>query len=142
MADTSPGMLAVVRDKITASGARNVEARHVDLVKGHTLYEQYDLVCTLMTLHHIADTDEILRSFHDVLTAGGTVCISDLDKEDGTFHGEGFTGHNGFDREDLAHRLTQAGFVSPDFTTADEITKQTERGLRSFPVFLAVARKA
>ena len=142
MADTSPGMLAVVRDKIAASGARNVEARHIDLVEGHMLYERYDLVCTLMTLHHIADTDEILRSFHDVLTPGGTVCICDLDKEDGAFHGEGFTGHNGFDREDLARRLTQAGFVSPDFTTVDEITKQTERGPRTFPLFLAVARKA
>jgi 2-polyprenyl-3-methyl-5-hydroxy-6-metoxy-1,4-benzoquinol methylase len=142
LADTSPGMLAVVRDKIAASGARNVEARHVDLVKGHTLYARYDLVCTLMTLHHITDTDEILRNVHDVLAAGGRVCISDLDKEDGAFHGVGFTGHNGFDREDLARRLRQAGFVNPEFTTIDEITKHTDRGLRTFPLFLAVARKA
>ena len=48
--------------------------------------ERFDLVYTLMTLHHIPDTAKILGSFQALLQPGGVLCIADLDKEDGSFH--------------------------------------------------------
>ena len=140
-ADSSREMLAVVREKIAAANAANARTVHLDLSAGVLPEERYDLVCTLMTLHHVADTEALLRRFHDVLSAHGIVCIVDLDTEDGAFHGPGVQVHNGFDREDLAGQLERAGFVSVHITTACEITKETRGGPRRFPLFLATATR-
>lgn len=142
LADTSREMLAVLREKIAATGATNMTPVQLDLLGGPLPGERYDLVCTLLTLHHIPDTAAIVQRFHDLLAPGGTVCISDLDEEDGSFHGRGFTGHKGFDRAELGAKLERAGFRDVRFTTPHTIVKETESGRRSFPVFLAIARRA
>jgi len=141
LADSSREMLAVVREKVEASGASNVTAMHLDLAAGPPPPSRHDLVCTLLTLHHIADVDDVLRKFSALLVSGGTLCVSDLDAEDGAFHGKGFTGHDGFDRGDLAARLERAGFVGVRFSTVGAIGKDTEQGPRTFPLFLAVAQR-
>ena len=66
---------------------------------------------------------------------------ADLDAEDGSFHGPGFTGHHGFRRQDVAAQLHAAGFRDAGITTVLEIEKQTAAGIRRFPVFLAIARR-
>ncbi len=139
LADTSSEMLAVLRDKIAASGARNMAPIELDLVNGPLPDARYDMVCTLLALHHIPDTSAIVGKFHDVLVPGGMVCISDLDTEDGSYHGRGFTGHNGFDRAALGRILERAGFRNVRFTTPHRITRETEGGTRVFPLFLAIA---
>lgn len=141
LADSSREMTAVAREKIVALGAANVRAVELDLASAEPPADRYDLVCTLLTLHHVADTAALLRRFHDALRPGGIVCISDLDAEDGSFHGPGFTGHHGFRREDVAAQLRAAGFRDAGITTVLEIEKQTAAGVRRFPVFLAVARR-
>ncbi len=142
LADTSREMLAVLREKIAAAGAGNMEPVLLDLLAGPPPDPRYDAVCTLLTLHHIADTDAILRRFHEVLSPGGVACISDLDAEDGSFHGAGFDGHDGFDRGDLGARLERAGFVDVRFSTPHAIVKRTASGeQRTYPLFLAIARK-
>jgi hypothetical protein len=95
-----------------------------------------------MTLHHIPDTDAILRRFHAVLARGGRLCIADLDTEDGSFHGAGFDGHRGFDRSELAAKARAAGFASAEFSTACEMDKPVDGRPRRYPIFLMVARKA
>ena len=140
-ADTSREMLAVVEEKIIRSGATNATVMKLDLAEGAPPGTRYDLVCTLMTLHHIPDLDGILGAFHALLAPGGVLCISDLDAEDGSFHGSGFHGHRGFQRDDLAARLQGAGFGSARFSTPCEVRKDTEAGPRTFPLFLAVARR-
>ena len=45
-----------------------------------------------------------------LLNAGGFLAIADLYEEDGSFHGEGFTGHNGFDPENLSEILRKNRF--------------------------------
>jgi len=142
LADSSREMLAVVHEKLQAAGATNVTPVFLDLAAGPPPQAQYDLICTLLTLHHIADVDDVLRRFSALLVSGGTLCVSDLDAEDGSFHGPGFDGHNGFDRVDLGARLGRAGFRDVRFTTVDHVTKATGAGPRSFPLFLAVAEKA
>lgn len=141
LADSSREMLAVVREKIQARGASNLAPLELDLAAGPTLQARYDLVCTLLTLHHIADVDGVLGKFLELLAPGGVLCISDLDAEDGSFHGPGFTGHHGFDRGDLGARIERAGFRNVRFTTVHEVEKVTGAGARSFPLFLAIAER-
>jgi ubiquinone/menaquinone biosynthesis C-methylase UbiE len=138
--DTSAGMLEVLREKIAAQGVTNMTVREGDLLAGALPGERYRLVYTSMTLHHIPDTDAILRAFHALLERGGYLCVADLDREDGTFHGPEVPVHHGFDRDDLARRAEQAGFDDVRFETVFEIAKDIAGETRRYPVFLMVAR--
>ena len=64
-----------------------------------TIYGEgsFDLIYTLMVLHHVGDVETIIRKFRGLLNPGGYLAIADLYSEDGSFHGEGFSGHMGFD---------------------------------------------
>ncbi len=142
LADSSGEMLAVAREKLQASGAANVDVVELDLASGVVPDLRFDVVCTLLVLHHVGDTDELLRRFHAILEPGGYVCVSDLDSEDGSFHGRSFGGHNGFDRLRLAASLARAGFEDVRFETAFEIRKGPPGAERTYPAFLAVGRRA
>ena len=137
LADSSEGMLAALAEKIAAAQDDALVPLKLDLAKDPVPAERFDLVYTLMTLHHVADVDAALRAFHVLLRDGGHVAVADLDAEDGSFHGPDENVHRGFDRADLARRLEAAGFADVAFATPFEIAK----GDRLYSVFLAVARK-
>lgn len=139
LADTSEGMLEIVREKITALETEDAEALLLDLTTDPPPTERYDLIVTLMTLHHIEDTDMILRRFRTLCGVGAHLCVVDLDREDGSFHGAGFTGHHGFDRRELAAAARRAGFHPIAFDTVHEMTRETENGTQHFPLFLMTA---
>lgn len=141
LADTSTGMLQVLREKIAARGLEKMQPLALDLLSDPLPEERYDLIYSAMTLHHIADTDLILRRFHQILNETGYLCIADLDREDGAFHGPGFEGHKGFDRNELAARAAREGFGDIAFSTVFEVEKEIDGARRSFPVFLMTARK-
>lgn len=142
LADTSEGMLKVLQEKIATMGAANMAPLRLDLLADPLPASRFDLVCSLMTLHHIADTQGILRKFHEVLAPGGWVALSDLDAEDGSFHGKDVTDvHLGFDRGILGGQLEATGFRGVRFSTVFEIARETASGPRRFPVFLALGRK-
>ena len=63
-----------------------------------------------MVLHHITDIKYIITIFYNLLNPGGFLAIADLYSEDGYFHGEGFTGHKGFDPADLSSLFLKSGF--------------------------------
>jgi SAM-dependent methyltransferase len=135
-------MLAVMREKLRAQGPSNVDVMALDLVDGAFPDARFDVVCALLVLHHVPDTDALLRRLHQVLVPGGYLCLADLDAEDGSYHGHGFAGHHGFDRGRLAAALTRAGFIDARFETAFEVRKPVRGGEeRTFPAFLAVARR-
>jgi ubiquinone/menaquinone biosynthesis C-methylase UbiE len=142
MADSSGGMLDVVREKIAAQGVANMTTLQLDLLADPLPAQRFDLIVTSMTLHHVPDTDHILHVFHDLLNPGGYLCIADLDQEDGSFHGLEVDVHHGFDRADLSRRATRAGFADVQFQTVFSITKERESGTRDYPVFLMTARRA
>ncbi len=142
LADASEGMLAVARAKVEALGAGNARTLRLDLATDPPPADRFGLVCTLMTMHHVRDLDGLLRAFHGVLTPGGVLCACDLDAEDGSFHGPGFDGHHGFDRADLERRIRAAGFGPVRFSTPYVVEKPVGGIPRSFPLFLAVARRA
>ena len=142
LADSSREMLAVATEKIAARGLRNAATLPLDLATEAVPPDRFDLVCTLLTLHHIRDTDRILGAFHALLREGGVLCVADLDREDGSFHGPGAVAHEGFERGELRARLERCGFGDVRFDTVAQVRKQTAAGERDFPVFLAVARRA
>lgn len=138
LADTSQGMLDVLADKIKVEGAANMTPLRLDLSKESIPAESFDLVYSLMTLHHIPNTDGILRRFYTILKPDGWLCLADLDKEDGSFHDAGVTGiHNGFTRADLRTQAEAIGFTGITFSTVYHIQKVG----KVFPVFLLVAKK-
>ncbi|HRF11288.1 MAG: ubiquinone/menaquinone biosynthesis methyltransferase [Candidatus Accumulibacter phosphatis] len=141
LADSSPGMLAVLQEKIIAAGLSHLHPLALDLMTDPPPAERYDLIYTLMTLHHVTDTHRLLKVFHGLLRPGGWLGIADLDQEDGSFHGPGFTGHMGFDRDALRSQLAEAGFARADFSTCFLMKKATDQGVREYPLFLAVATR-
>jgi len=141
LADSSPGMLSVVEQKIAAGGFDQVSTVRLDLCADPAPNVCFDLICSLMTLHHVDDYQGLLASFWELLGSGGYLCIADLDAEDGSFHGNDFNGHQGFDRQVLAGVLKQIGFVDIGFSTVFEVVRGEEERLKRYPVFLMVCRR-
>lgn len=142
LADNSAGMLDVLRKKIAAAGTTNMRPLMLDLASDPLPDDRYGLVYSLMTLHHIPDTEGVLRSLYTLLDSPGYLCLADLDSEDGSFHGPAFNGHKGFDRDELARKAAQAGFRNVRFDTVFRMTKGDGPGQTEFPLFLMVAEKA
>jgi len=136
-------MLEVVREKIKAVGAENMTALYLDLSKDAPPDEKFDLIHLSMTLHHITDTARILSAFYKLLVSGGSLCVSDFDLDDGSFHADHpeFEGHHGFDWDDMKTKLEEAGFKVQSFETCFMIDKEVGGKVRQYPVFLVHAVK-
>ena len=142
LADGSAEMVAVAGEKLRAQGACNVDVVKLDLEAEPLPAARYDVVCALLVLHHVRDVPALLRKLHAALEPGGYVCVSDLDAEDGSFHGPGADVQQGFDRRALGEELARAGFAEVRFEDAFDITKPVAAGgVRTFPAFLAIARR-
>jgi ubiquinone/menaquinone biosynthesis C-methylase UbiE len=141
LADSSSGMLTVLRAKIAAANVGNMIPLQLDLMIDPLPAERYHLIYTVMTLHHILDTRRILRAFYDLLDTPGTLCVADLDREDGTFHTDEFLGHPGFDRAELAAQAQSIGFTAIGFSTVFHMPKDINGVRREFPLFLMVTHK-
>jgi predicted TPR repeat methyltransferase len=137
MADTSAGMRAVMNDKIAAGTITNARVWDLDLSTDSVADEHFDLVVTVLTLHHIPDLEPVLSNFADLLVDGGHLCIADLEEEDGSFHGHDFAGHRGLNRAVLESLLDRAGFTKPTVTRCYEIVRDDG----AYPVFLATCAR-
>ena len=84
--DSSPGMLAVFRDKVQKQGLTNVHPQLVDLEQGGRVAGRFHLLVSSMTMHHVEDTAALLREWFELLLPGGRLAVADLDTEDGSFH--------------------------------------------------------
>jgi len=141
-ADNSDGMLEVLRGKARELGLDNVEPRRVD-VGSETPRGPFDLIYSGMTMHHIADVAGLLRRLAGELAPGGLIAVADLEREDGTFHGEaeGIM-HHGFDPEAVAGWLTDAGLEHAATRRIHTVRKEGSDGReRDYGVFMATARK-
>ncbi len=112
LADTSQGMLDVLAGKIRSAGASNMHPLRLDLSNDALPDSRFGIIYSLMALHHIPETNPLLTQFHTLLEVGGYLCISDLEKEDGSFHGKQVAGvHHGFDRAELQRRRSLSASV-------------------------------
>jgi len=141
LVDVSPGMLAVVAQKLSAAPGPDMTPMRLDLLVDPLPDDRFGLIYSLMTFHHIDDTDAILERCHALLVPGGCLCVADLDAEDGSFHGPDFDGHKGFEREDLARRARQAGFAEVAFETVFHMHRPGRAGQQDFPLFFMTARR-
>jgi len=142
LADTSQGMLDVLRGKIANSGVTNMHPIRLDLSTDPLPTEKYHITYSLMVLHHINDARGILGKFYDILEPKGYLIVADLDKEDGSFHTDGTTDvHKGFGRRELQEWVEATGFGNIQFSTVYEIKKVVDGKEKAFPVFLMVSQK-
>jgi len=143
LADNSEGMIKVLQDKIAKEGVKNFKPLHIELVESDLKINEYDVIYTLMTLHHIPDVNNIAKVFNSILKRGGYLCIADLVKEDGSFHSEhdNFDGHDGFDRNELSVTLTNNGFNVEYYKICFEIVKTIDDKNKKYPLFLMICKK-
>lgn len=134
--DTSEAMLNKLAAKPELRG--KVEIVRQDITE-EPLSEQFDLIMSAMAMHHVKDTDNLIRKFAEHLKPGASIALADLDKEDGSFHPEETAGvfHFGFDRDELRIILEKYGLGEIHFLTAHTIDKEEKK----FPVFLVTATK-
>lgn len=135
MADTSAGMREVMEAKVASGAIPDARIWDLDLSTQSPPDERFDLIITVLTLHHITDLDPVLVGFATLLNDGGHLCIVDLEEEDGTFHGGDFDGHHGFAPADLERQLIDAGLSDVAF----ERVHHLEKNQREYPIFMATA---
>jgi ubiquinone/menaquinone biosynthesis C-methylase UbiE len=144
-ADNSLGMLNELRNKIAASEMDRITAIQLDLEHDAIPSSKYHMVVVGMAMHHIADTEKVLRAFHEMLTPGGTLCLADLDTEPGNFHPAEIADivhHHGFSRKRLMQQLAETGFADMQDTTAMTFNKPVEgQSEQEFSVFLISAHR-
>ena len=138
LADTSAGMREAMQAKVAAGTIPDARIWDLDLsVAPAPEGERFDLVVTVMTLHHIHDLGPVLAAFAALLEEGGHLCVADLEAEDGSFHSDDFHGHHGFERDDLASQLAAAGFSDVAFRDCYRI----DRDGVDYQVFLATCTR-
>ncbi len=139
LADPSAGMRAVAQAKVDAGVLPGAEVLGLDLASDPVPAGfEVDVIVTMMALHHIPAARTVLDGFARLLVGGGTLVIVDLEREDGSFHDDGFEGHHGFDRGELRGWLEEAGFLGVRFEHAYTVDKDD----RDYGLFLAVATRA
>ncbi|MFA4848517.1 MAG: class I SAM-dependent methyltransferase [Methanoregula sp.] len=142
--DSAKGMLEVLKEKIMTDGITTIEPREWSI--GHDVADlpRFDLIVSSMTLHHVRNTADAARTFHELLLPGGRIAIADLDSDNGEFHeAPGIAEHDGIDRKNLQHVFEQAGFDSVKFSQAATIHKTSSRTgkPRDFSIFLMMAER-
>ena len=138
--DNSQGMVKVLNEKLVSAKADSLKAVKADIEHEDPQLGTFDLIYTLMVLHHVRDVETVVKKFHDMLNPGGYLAIADLYREDGSFHGDGFHGHKGFDPAALAAMLEKNGFSGIKHKKVYEIDKKiSENRSKSFDIFLMTA---
>ncbi len=139
--DNSIEMTKVTEEKIVAQQVTNMKPLFFDME--HEDYSgRFDVIYNQMVMHHVNDIDAMLSKFYNLLYPGGYLAIADLYAEDGSFHGEGFNGHLGFEVEQLADQLKAIGFGNIQHSQVYSIAKTDEEGnVSEFPIFLLTAAK-
>jgi tRNA (cmo5U34)-methyltransferase len=142
MMDNSTEMVRIMKEKIEAAKVANIKVLNFDLEHDDHDAGKFDLIFTQMVLHHVADIESIIYKFGKMLNAGGFLAIADLYTEDGSFHGEGFSGHNGFDPESLSAILSKNRFSKIAHRSCFIIDRKiTELEAKHYEVFLLTAKR-
>lgn len=141
MIDNSKEMIRVAQEKIKKEKSLNMKALCIDLEK-EPYENQFDLIYNQMVFHHVENIEAIIEKFHSLIKPGGYIAIADLYAEDGSFHGSNFTGHKGFDVDQLAKLLEQHNFTNIQHQTCFVIHRiNDDMETIDYPVFLLTATR-
>jgi tRNA (cmo5U34)-methyltransferase len=143
--DSSRGMFDLLQKRIEREQLEHLRAVRLDLEESPPLEEQFGVIVTSMTMHHVRNTTRVINSFHQMLRPGGQLCIVDLDAEPNVFHRReesDWVHHHGFDRRELIQQLEQFGFDQAKDSTAYVMNRELEDGSEmDFPIFAIVCRR-
>lgn len=140
--DNSREMVKIMDEKIKETGVKNLKTVNFNLEHENYNVAKFDLVFNQMVLHHITDIRDILNKFFNLLNPGGFLALADLYPENGSFHGEGFTGHKGFDPAKLSELLSKGGFNNISHRQCFVINKEISDSVKKqFEVFLLTANR-
>jgi tRNA (cmo5U34)-methyltransferase len=141
--DNSSEMVRVIDEKIRSAKVTNLQTLNFNLETDEYTHGKFDLIFTQMVLHHINDTNRIVRTFHQLLNAKGYLVIADLYEEDGSFHEGEFTGHRGFNIESLTDILRHNRFADISYRTCFVIDRQiSETEAKQFDVFIMSGKRS
>jgi len=137
--DYSDGMINRFNEKAQELNFSNIKAQKHNMNEEELPKEQFDLVISSMTMHHIKDTNMFARKCKQALKSGAIVCINDLEKEDGTFHkkhnNDGVE-HFGYDKEFICKLFEDEGF---EIISCDTVYTH-ERNDSEYPLFNLIAK--
>jgi ubiquinone/menaquinone biosynthesis C-methylase UbiE len=139
--DNSKEMVQVMHEKVSNAKLRYLKPLLFDLEQSDYFARKFDCVFTQMVLHHVADIEQLLNKFYQITNPNGYLAIADLYSEDGSFHGDAFNGHKGFDITILQAQLEKVGYANIVTRPCYTINKTVGDNLREFPIFLMVATK-
>jgi predicted TPR repeat methyltransferase len=141
--DQSSEMIKIAAAKANDHRFSKVTALQYDLLTDPLPEEKYDFIVTLLTMHHIEDTEAILKKFNAILNEDGILALIDLEKEDGSFHDFDFNGHLGFEKDVLEDQLQKNHFQVFDYFVIYRIDKARPDGSkRDYPLFLSLSKKS
>ena len=140
--DNSKEMIKVVNDKINQLNLNNMKGLCMDVFTEQPA-DKVDVIYTSMALHHVIDVNKLSKEFYKMLKEKGTLCIADLDEDDGSFHKKeaDFTGHNGFSQQWLKKVLEGSGFCHVKSETFYKAKKQIDDVEIEYSLFIIVAEK-
>lgn len=143
LVDTSKNMITIVNDKIKKYNIHNMNTHNLDITADKKNTGKYDIIYSSMVLHHILDTENIIKEFYELLNDNGELCIVDLNKEDGKFHKKelDFKGHNGFFQEQLKNILLNKGFKKIEMRTFFHGEKNIDNQKINYSLFIMKAKK-
>lgn len=138
--DNSKEMLKSLKEKLKSQNIDSVTLREHNGDRDSFEQNMFNLVTSSMTLHHIEDTQFFIDNISKSLKSGGYLAIADLIEEDGSFHSklDSSIKHYGFKESDIYNLLKNAGLKDISI----EIVYHIEKRDRSYPIFLATAKKS
>lgn len=138
--DYSDGMVNRFNEKAQELNYDNIKAKKHNINEEELPKNQFDLVISSMTMHHIKDTNMFARKCKEALKDGAIVCINDLEKEDGTFHkkhnNDGVE-HFGYEKEEVCEIFENNSFK---IISCDTVFNH-ERNDQKYPLFNLIAKK-
>lgn len=142
-ADSSEGMLRVLKEKIEKYDIKNIDPFYFDIERSGVSENEFDIVYSAMVLHHIYNLEEAIGKIYQMLKKGGKIFIFDLSKEDGDFHHDNSgVAHFGFADDNLRKIFSEAGFTNISITEATSILKMSAAGEKKrYPIFSLIAEK-
>lgn len=141
--DTSSGMLQVLEEKCRARDITNVKTLCADIHSTNLPEGRFDFITASMVLHHINDTEAIMRRFYQLLAHNGTMAIADLDKEDGSFHTDNTdVAHFGFEQNTLLKIAESVGFTDLSWDIIHTLHRERDGKTRAYGIFLLAGEKA
>ncbi len=139
--DNSQEMIRICNEKIAETQSGHIHALQVNL-ETEDYTENFDLIYSQMAFHHLISIEMMLQKLHHLLHENGYLAIADLYPEDGSFHGDGFTGFKGFDQDWLVSLMRQTGFKNVISKQCFVQRKEgTDGTIREYSVFLIIGQK-